>query len=290
MFKVFAFLKRNARLTHDEYRAAHVGYHCGISRRLRGIRGYTVNIWANAPLVPRLGSLAGDVVRAEPPGFLDLWDGFPSVLFDSREAWVSARDAEPTRAMASGLGIDPDWTYGHGMHVFDGIAGRPGEFRSHHLRMIEHIVLPVERPECKLTKLVLFFRRRPTLDEWHFQRRVLTDYAALTARLPGLYGCILNFRDADTEAAFRGYFPEQGWWNSNEGRRLRQDFCALWDGAMEMHFDSVAAFVAARRSAALHPQLCALESELFDAHWYVEVDENVIVMPNRDPAPAFYYR
>lgn len=290
MFKVFAFLKRNARLTHDEYRAAHVGYHCGISRRLRGIRGYTVNVWANQPLRPRLGSLADQVTRNEPAGFLDLWDGFPIVFFDSRADWIRAREAEPTRAMEGGLCMDPDWTYGHGMHVFDGVPERPGEFRSYHLRMIEHIVVPVERPEHKLTKLMLFFKRRAGLAEAAFERRVLGDYATTLGQLPGLHGCILNFRDPDREAAFRGYFPEAGWWNSAEGHAMRSHFCGFWDGALELHFESVDAFVAARRGARLNPRISALENELFDAHWYVEVDENIIVMPNRDPAPAFYYR
>lgn len=290
MFKVFAFLKRNSRLTHDEYRAAHVGYHCGTSRRLKGIRGYTVNIWANEPLAPRLGPLAAEIIRGEPAGFLDLWDGFPSVMFDSFEAWTRAREAEPTRAMQGGLKVDPDWTYSHGIHVFDAVADRPGEFRSHHLRMIEHIVVPVERPERKLTKLVLFFKRRAGMNDAAFERRVLTDYAAATAKLPGLHGCLLNFRDPDREAAFRGYFVDNGWWNSDEGHTMRNHFCDLWDGAIELLFDSVDAFVAARISADLNPLLTALERELFDANWYVEVDENMIVMPNRNPAPQFYYR
>lgn len=290
MFKVFAFLKRNARLTHDEYRMAHVGYHCGTSRRLKGIRGYTVNVWANEPLLPRLGALASDIVRGEPPGFLDLWDGFPSVLFDSRAAWITAQEPEPTRAMAGGLAIDPDWTYSHGCHVFDGLPDRPGQFRSYHLRMNEHIVLPVERPERKLAKLVLFFRRHPSVSEAEFERAVLTHYAPTLARLRGLHGCLLNLRDPDQEAAFRGYYPEDAWWNSEEGHRMRRHFCGLWDGAFELWFDSVDAFVAARSAAESNPALLALERQLFDANWYVEVDENIIVMPNRDPAPDFYYR
>jgi hypothetical protein len=290
MFKVFAFLKRNARLTHDEYRMAHVGYHCGTSRRLRGIRGYTVNVWANEPLNPQLGSLAAEIIRNEPAGFLDLWDGFPSVIFDSYQTWITAQQAEPTRAMEGGLAIDPDWTYSHGIHVFDGLPDRPGQFRSYHLRMNEHIVVPVERPERKLAKLILFFKRKAGISESAFEREVLTTYAPTIARLRGLHGCLLNFRDPDQEAAFRGYYPDTAWWNSEEGYAMRTRFCGLWDGAFELLFDSVEAFVAARSAADLHPLLCAQERQLFDANWYVQVDENIIVMPNRDPAPAFYYR
>jgi hypothetical protein len=192
--------------------------------------------------------------------------------------------------MAGGLAIDPDWTYSHGCHVFDGLPDRPGQFRSYHLRMNEHIVLPVERPERKLAKLVLFFRRHPSVSEAEFERAVLTHYAPTLARLRGLHGCLLNLRDPDQEAAFRGYYPEDAWWNSEEGHRMRRHFCGLWDGAFELWFDSVDAFVAARTAAELHPSLLALERQLFDANWYVEVDENIIVMPNRDPAPDFYYR
>ena len=61
MYKVFAFLKRNPNLTHDEYRAGHVGYHCGQSRRLRNIRGYLVNVWSNTPLREQVGELAEEV-------------------------------------------------------------------------------------------------------------------------------------------------------------------------------------------------------------------------------------
>ena len=33
-----------------------------------------------------------------------------------------------------------------------------------------------------------------------------------------------------------------------------------------------------------------LQEKLFSSLWYVEVDENLIVMPNRDLPPDFYYR
>ena len=56
LFKVFAFLRRNTSLlTHDEYRAGHVGYHCCNSRRLKNIRGYLVNIWSNTGLKSKIG-------------------------------------------------------------------------------------------------------------------------------------------------------------------------------------------------------------------------------------------
>ena len=49
-------------------------------------------------------------------------------------------------------------------------------------------------------------------------------------------------------------------------------------------------FTSARQLPQLAESLDALEQALFDATWYVEVDENLIVNPNRDPAPEFYFR
>jgi len=291
MYKVFAFLKRNSELlTHDEYRAGHVGYHCCHSRRLKGIRGYLVNIWSNANLGEALGPLKNEIVRNEPAGFTELWDGFPQVYFDDWQSWSRAATAEPNRATAEGLALDPDWHMDDGPHLFDAIPGTQGEFRSHHLHMQEHQILPVERCEQKATKLMQFFRRNLAIPAATFQSTVLGRYAYLTAKLAGLNGYTVNFRDSDNEAAMHGFFPENSWGFSEAGRTHRQSFCALWDGAGEMFFDSVAAFTAARTDPELHLELSALEHYLFDAIWYVEVDENVIVMPNRDPAPAFYYR
>ena len=88
----------------------------------------------------------------------------------------------------------------------------------------------------------------------------------------------------------RDFFAADSWGFSEEGRAQRQAFCAQWDGAAELFFDTVDAFVAARSDDDLHAELRELEAELFEAVWYVEVDENIIVMPNRDPAPEYYYR
>jgi hypothetical protein len=291
MYKVFAFLKRNtALLTHDEYRAGHVGFHCSHSRRLKGIRGYCVNVRGNGSLADSLGSLYGEITRDEPSGFAEQWDGFPEVYFDDWESWSKAATVEPTRATADGLSNDPDWRLDDGPFLFDPVPDGGGEFRSHHLHMEEHTVIPVQRPEYKLTKFMQFYRKNPALSDADFQAGVLERYAKLSKRLNGLHGYTVNFRDPDQESAMRDFFSPQSWGFSEEGKVHRQAFCALWDGAAELFFDSVDAFAAARADQELHAELCALEQELFEAVWYVEVDENIIVMPNRDPAPDFYYR
>lgn len=290
MYKIYAFLKRNPKLTHDEYRAGHVGYHCGQSRRLKDIRGYLVNIWANAPLNDKLGALHAEITIDEPEGFLNHWDGFPEVYFDDRERWVQARTAEPTRAGPGGLVIDPDWSLGDGPHLFEPVPGDPTQFRAHHLHMEEHVIVPVRRPEYKLTKLIQFFRRRPDLPDQDFRRRLLHDYASLVATMPGLRGFIVNLRDPDQEAAIRDFFDPADWVLGEDGTAARRAFCALWDGAAELHVDTIGDFVRGRTEARLREPLRAMEAELFESVWYVEVDENLIVLPNRDPAPDFYFR
>jgi hypothetical protein len=291
VFKVFAFLRRNTELlTHDEYRAGHVGYHCSHSRRLRGIRGYCVNVRSNRDLGQALGPLHDEITREEPSGFAEQWDGFPQVHFDSMDAWHEATRPEPNRVGPEGLADDPDWGLTDGPYLFEPAPGDTGEFRSHHLHMEEHVIVPVERPEHKLVKLIQFFRRHPAIPESAFRTGLLGRYAYLSSRLPGLRGYTVNLRDPDLEAAMRGFFPAKGWGFGAEGRAEREAFCALWDGACELYVDALENFAAARTDPELHPELCALERHLFEAVWYVEVDESVIVMPNRSPAPEFYYR
>ena len=58
----------------------------------------------------------------------------------------------------------------------------------------------------------------------------------------------------------------------------------------ELWFDRPDQFVSGRQSAALAEPLDQLERELFVSTCYREVDETVAVLPNRSPAPAFYFR
>jgi len=305
MYKVFAFLKRNcALLSHDEYRAGHVGFHCCNSRRLKNIRGYLVNIWANEDLATKLGDQYDVISFNEPEDFTDYWDGFPQVYFDDRESWTKAGMPEPTRATEKGLSIDEDWTFDDGPFLFDPVESAPGEsapgesaqgesaqgeFHSYHLHMEEHLFLPVSRPEHKVTKILQFFRRAPALSRNDFQAKVLDDYATASSRLPGLLGYVVNFTDENQDAAIEGYYPAESWRFTEAGRTHRAEFSALWDGVTEMHFESLGDFSNAMDSP-LHQQLLASEKNLFEALWYLEVDENLIVMPNRDPAPDFYFR
>ena len=287
MFKVFAFLKRNTSLlSHDEYRAAHVGYHCGQSRRLKNIRGYMVNIWSNTPIDVRLGDLHSQITFNEPDNFLDNWDGFPEVFFDDQPSWANSKELEPTRALEDGLVIDPDWSLDDCPFVFDPVP--PTDFRSCHLRMHEHVIKDVEREEKRIFKLMQFYKKHDSLSDAKFQRRVLEEYAPIVSDFSGLQGCTVNFRDEDQASAMVGFVGEDAWGLSPEGHEHRAKFCALWDGANALYFHHVDDFIRVREHRDV--ELKALEEQLFSSVWYVEVDENMIVMPNRNPIPNFYYR
>ena len=281
MYKVFAFLKRNPNLTHDEYRAGHVGYHCGQSRRLKNIRGYLVNIWANEPLTAKLGPEIGAHEINPPDDFLDWWDGFPQVYFDDHDSWVDARTVEPNRVTENGLVVDPDWSLADSPHLFMPAPDNPAQFQAIHLHMLETVVVPVVRLERKLTKVVQFFKLQSSAVE-------LQSYLQLLHQMPELRGCTLNLRDDDQEAAMRGFFQDDEWVFGAEATAARRAFCGLWDGAIELFFERVDAF--ARSRAAAQHELRQREERLFERNWWVEVDENLIVMPNRGPAPDFYFR
>ncbi len=290
MFKVFAFLKRNPNLTHDEYRAGHVGYHNSLSRRLKNIRGYLVNVWANTPFADKVGEYAQQITFNEPPDFTDWWDGFPQVYFDNRESWIDARTVEPNRAMTTGLVADPDWSLADSPHLFRPAPDNPNQFCAFHLHMEEDVIVPVRRPEQKLTKLIQFFQKHPALSEQGFRARLFDEYYPLASSLSGLYGYTANLRDEDQEAAMRGFFAPEEWVFSEQGTHERREFCAMWRGANELFFADIGSFVNARRSARVEARLNSIERELFAALWYIEVDENLIVLPNRAPRPDFYFR
>ncbi|MFK7912321.1 MAG: hypothetical protein AB8B93_00280, partial [Pseudomonadales bacterium] len=103
-------------------------------------------------------------------------------------------------------------------------------------------------------------------------------------------GCILNYRDADQDAALKGFFADGDWVFSAEASAARTQFCSYFDGAIELYFDSATAFAAARNNPLVHTSLKTLEEKLFARSWFVEVDENLIVNPNRATPPSFYFR
>ncbi|MEN3951366.1 EthD domain-containing protein [Iodidimonas sp. SYSU 1G8] len=282
MLKVFGFVRRNARLTHDEYRAAHVGYHNSFGRRLPGIRGYILNVTANRSVRESLGPLSNQIVRGEPEGFDDMWDGWGQLMFDSLPDYLAGKSPARDRAGPNGLDFDPrvKEVGGDGDHLYN---GSPFQFQ-----VDEHVSVPVRRPERKLFKLVQFARRRPDMSPEEFRACWSGVHAALVASLPGLRGHILNFRT--TLDVMTGFFPPDSEAFTPEGRTRRDAFYGLWDGIAELWFDAPDQFATGRADPAIADRLDRLEQRLFDAVWYREVDETIAVMPNRAPAPDFYFR
>jgi hypothetical protein len=283
MLKVFGFVRRNANLTHDDYRAAHVGYHNSFGRRLTGIRGYILNVWANRTVDESVGPpLAARLTRSEPAGFNDMWDGWGLLMFDNLSEYLAARSPARDHAGPNGLGFDPrvGEVGGDDDYLYN---GTPIQFH-----IDESVALPVRRPERKLFKLVQFAKRPAGLSFEEFRAYWTGRYAAHVNRIPGLRGHVINFRTGlDVMTAF---FPQNAEAFTPEGEVRRNAFFDTWDGMAELWFDSPAQFVAGRADPVLGPKLDALEREQFGAVFYREVDETVAVLPNRGPAPDFYYR
>ncbi len=280
MLKVFGFVRRNEMLTHDEYRAAHAGYHNSYGRRLRKIRGYLLNVRANRPMTETLGDFAGYLNGQEPPGFDDYWDGYGQLMFDSLNDYFSAKAPAMDKPGPHGLEVD-DSVAGVGGDAPFLYSGAPCQF---HVR--EQVVLPVRRPEQKIFKLVMFGKRRREMPREAFEAVWGGAYAALSRNTPGLVGHLVNFpTDLDV---INGFFaPESGAF-SNESIRGRGMFMAHFDGMAEYWFATPEAFRAWR--AQCDAALRDLEQELFDSFFFREVDETVAVLPDRLPPAPFFHR
>ena len=272
MLKVFGFVRRNARLTHDEYRTGHVGYHNSFGRRLNNIRGYLLNVRANAPFVETVGS---DVLEArtiaEPQGFDELWDGWGQLLFDSLDHYLAARTPARDRAGPDGLGLDPNVAkVGDDFdHLY---GGSPFQFH-----VDEYVIRPVERPERKLLKVVQFVKRNEALAPELF-RSYLTGGLTKVAAQTGLHGMVVNFRTPLD--VMTGFFPPDAEGFTEQGTAIRERFYASWDCMIEYWLAEPVVF----SSVAISDQA------LFARSFYREVDETVAVLPNRSPAPNFYFR
>lgn len=280
MIKVFGFVRRNGRLTHDEYRAAHAGYHNSYGRRLNGIRGYLLNVRANRPPEAALGEHAAHLNAGEPRGFDDLWDGYGQLMFDSLEDYLSAKSPARDRPGPHGLEFDPAVAAvgGDAPHLY---SGAPFQFH-----VSERLVVPVRRPEHKVFKLVQFAKRNPSLHPELFQTCWSGSYGALSRNVPGMLGHVVNF---PTELdVMTGFFSEESGAFLPDARARRSKFMGCFDGLAEYWFEAPDAFVEWRRRC--NGPLCELEKELFDSFFFREVDETVAVLPDRLPPAPYYHR
>ena len=280
MLKVFGFVRRHDRLTHDEYRAAHAGYHNSYGRRLPGIRGYLLNVRANRDLGEALGEHGAQLNAGDPPGFDAAWDGYGQLMFNSLADYLAAKS--PARDKPGPRGLEWDATVaavgGDARYLY---SGPPVQFH-----VVEQVVVPVRRPEHKLFKLVLFARRNPALAPQEFQARWAGEYAALARHSPGLLGMIVNFpSDLDV---ISGFFAEESGAFSAAAVANRQHFMSLFDGMGEYWFRDPAACRCWRERGG--DALAALEEQLFAGMFAREVDETVAVLPDRLPAAPYYHR
>lgn len=282
MLKVFGFVRRNAKLTHDEYRAAHVGHHNSFGRRLNGIRGYALNVRSNRSVDESLGPLAAQITKGEPDWFDDEWDGYGLLMFDTRDVYLAARSPARDKAGPDGLEMDPRVAQvgGDGAHLY---RGSPFQFH-----VDEHVAAPVWRAEHKAFKLVQFAKKPEGLTAEEFRAYYTGRYSALMTRMPGLRGMLVNFRtDLDV---MTGFFEPDSDAFSEEGTALREKFYGEFDVMTELWFDRPEQFIAGRTDPELGPKLDAMEKDLFGQVFYREVDETVAVNANRAPAPDFYHR
>ena len=280
MLKVFGFVHRGNRLTHDEYRAAHVGYHNSYGRRLNGIRGYLLNVRANRELSKLIGDDAAELLAAGPTDFDDCWDGYGQLMFNSLDAYLTAKTPSLDKPGPAGLECD-DAVAGVGGDAPYLYSGPPFQFH-----VAESVVVPVRRPEHKLFKLIQFGRRRAGLAPAAFNSGWSGGYAALSRNVPGLLGHIVNFpTDLDVRT---GFFTEESGAFSPEAESRQTAFMACFDGIAEFWFTSPEAFMGWRRQSS--GALRELETELFDGFFFREVDETVAVLPDRLPPAPFYHR
>jgi hypothetical protein len=267
MLKVFGFVRRNPRLTHEEYAAAHAGHHASYGRRLTGIRGYVLNVRASRPLADAIGAdLAARLTVNEPEGFDDAWDGWGQLMFDDLPAYLAARTPVPDRAGPDGLEIDPlvAQVGGDGPYLYSGSAMQ--------FAVEEHVLVPVLRPERKLFKLVQFAKRRDGLSMEDFKAAWTGAHAA---RVAGLRGQIINFRtDLDVLTGFVNLSAE-GF--TQAGIARREAFYGWWDGIAELWFDTPEQLAAGVRTG-------AFDHLPADAGFCREVCETLVVAPDRSVA------
>lgn len=282
MLKIFGFVKRNIRLTHDEYRAGHVGYHNSFGRRLNNIRGYLLNVASNRKVADSLGSdIVAQLTVNEPKDFDEQWDGWGQLMFDCMEDYVGARS--PAKDHAGPNGLENDTMVAKVGDDFNQLyAGSPFQFH-----VDEHIAMPVRRPERKLFKLAQFVKKPSSVEPELFRAYLTGRYASLAATMPGLRGMIVNVRTKlDVMSEF---FAKDAEGFTPEGVARRETFYSGWDALIEYWFDEPEQFSSAR----LHPdfeQLLEFELAFFSAVFYREVDETVAVLPKRNTPPSFYHR
>ena len=284
MLKVFGFVSRNSNLTHDEYRAGHVGYHNSYGRRLNNIRGYILNVRSNRDLRTDFceSPLLKHITKAEPHDFDAKWDGYGQLNFDNLTDYHNARGPARDRAGVNGLEYD-DMVGKVGDDFRCLYSGSPFQFS-----VDEHVQVSVLRPEKKLFKLVQFVKRPDSLSPILFRSYLSGRYCSQVAQMKGLKGLILNLRNSLD--VMTDFFASDSEGFTPAGKKRRNLFYSLWDAMIEYWFEDSNDFFSGRLDESMNTRLNSMELEFLASSFYREVDETVAVIPNRDWPPDFYYR
>ncbi|EED35787.1 hypothetical protein NOR51B_1734 [Luminiphilus syltensis NOR5-1B] len=267
-------------MSRDDYRAAHIGYHSSCVRRLKGLRGYLVNIRAESSTQDWIADTIAGPMGVERDDVATDWDGLSQLFFDSIADYRAARALVQDRPGPAGLERDERLLDLGGDEAFL-YSTPPLSFA-----VDEHVVLPVRRPEHKVFKLVQLGRKKEGVSDHEFRSAWCTQYADQVRAAPGLLGYTVNFpqlTDVKTD-----FYPPGSSVFSPQATERELDFHRRWDGYAELWFTTPEHFVDWRST--MHDALRPIEAEWFD-HWcYVEVDETVVVLPDRSAAAPFYHR
>ncbi len=223
MFKVFGFVTKNNNLTHDEYRAGHVGYHNSFGRRLNNIRGYTLNVRSNQNITKdyKKSSLVKEISFNEPNEFDNQWNGYGQLMFDKFEDYITAKQPALDKAGPNGLELD-DMVAKVGDDFEHLYSGSPFQFN-----VSETIIKPVMRPERKLFKVTQFVKKNEVLSEILFNSYLKGAYSESLSKMDGLQGLIINQRTSlDVMTNFIN--PESECF-SKAGEQSRDRFYENWE-------------------------------------------------------------
>tara|TARA_Y100001970_G_scaffold70292_1_gene89523 strand:+ start:432 stop:1286 length:855 start_codon:yes stop_codon:yes gene_type:complete len=284
MFKVFGFVTKNENLTHDEYRAGHVGYHNSFGRRLNNIRGYTLNVRSNQNISEDYisSSLVKEISFNEPIDFDNQWNGYGQLIFNKFEDYITAKQPALDKAGPNGLELDEMVAKvgGDFEHLY---SGSPFQFNVN-----ESIIVPVMRPEHKLFKVIQFVKKNEVLPEILFNSYLKGTYSEALSKMDGLRGLIINQRTSLD--VITNFFNPESECFSKDGVLRRERFYENWDILIEYWFNNSDCFFSSRFSKNLLSFTKKFEEKYLKSSFYKEVDETVAVIPKRGISPDYYFR
>ena len=284
MFKVFGFVKKNNNLSHDEYRAGHVGYHNSFGRRLKNIRGYILNVRSNRDLAKdfKNSEIIRELSLNEPKNFDSQWNGFGQLMFDNYYDYINAKQASLDKAGPEGLELD-EMVAKVGDDFNHLYSGSPFQFN-----VDETIICPVMRPEKKLFKIVQFIKKKNELNPILYSSYLKGKYCSIFSDISGLHGLIINHRTSFD--VMTNFFKPDAECFSTKGIKRRDRFFNSWDTIIEYWFLNSNDFFKGRFEKKLLSSLKKFEDKYFAKSFYREVDETVAVIPKRNIASEFYHR